>query len=273
MENGVKNFATLTGKVALVTGAAGGIGAACARELAAAGAAVMLTDINLKGCGVVAESLRAEGASAFASAQDVTSESDWERVVAETLSSAGGLDILVNNAGIYTGGTLVSNSLTQVRRVHAVNVESIFLGMKAAAEVMQPGGAAGRGGSIINLSSVAGLMGVPGHSAYGSTKGAVRLYSRHAAIEFARLGYGIRVNSVHPGLIDTDMGHMVLEDFVEIGLAPDLDTAGSMLLDMIPLSRLGSVADIASMVRFLASGEASYITGAEFVVDGGMTAT
>jgi len=269
----VKDFASLKGKVALVTGAAGGIGAACARELVAAGASVMLTDINLKRCGLVSETLNAEGGNTFFSAHDVTSESDWERAVEETLSAAGGLDILVNNAGMYTGGTLVSNTLAQVRRVHAVNVESIFMGMKCAAEVMKPGGAAGRGGSIINLSSVAGLIGVPGHSAYGSTKGAVRLYSRHAAIEFARLGYGIRVNSVHPGLIETDMGQMVLEDFVEIGLAPDLEAAGAIILDMIPLSRLGSVTDIANITRFLASEEASYITGAEFVVDGGMTAT
>lgn len=269
----MENFASLAGKAALVTGGAGGIGEACARALVAAGAVVMLTDINEQRCRQVSEALNAAGGTSFCSVQDVTVEADWERVVAETLARCGGLDVLVNNAGIYTGGTLVSNSLAQVRRVHQVNVESIFLGMKHAAAAMKPGGPAGNGGAIINLSSVAGLIGVPGHTAYGSSKGAVRLYTKHAAVEFARLGYGIRVNSIHPGLIDTDMGQLVFEDFVEIGLAPDLAAARSIALDMIPLARLGNAEDVAHLTRFLASGEAAYITGAEFVVDGGMTAT
>ena len=266
-------FASLKGKVALVTGGAGGIGAACARELVHAGASVMLTDINVQKCEQVSRELNDAGGTTFFSEQDVTSETGWERVVAATLSHCGGLDVLVNNAGMYTGGTLVSNTLEQVRRINEVNVESVFMGMKYAAQVMKPDGAAGKGGSIINLSSVAGLIGVPGHTAYGSTKGAVRLYSRHAAVEFASLGYGIRVNSIHPGLIATDMGQLVLEDFVEIGLAADLATAENMLLDMIPMSELGRVDDVANMVRFLASSESAYCTGAEFVVDGGMTAT
>lgn len=268
----MKNFASLEGKVALVTGAAGGIGAACAKELVTAGASVMLTDINVPSCEQLSQALNAAGGVTFFRSQDVSSETDWELAIDETLARCGGLDVLVNNAGIYTGGTLVSNTLEQVRRVQQVNVESVFMGMKHAANVMKPGGAVGKGGSIINLSSVAGLMGVPGHTAYGSTKGAVRLYSKHAAVEFARLGYGIRVNSVHPGLIATDMAHLVLKDFVEIGLASDLATAEAMLLDMIPLAALGNVDDISNMVRFLASDESAYCTGAEFVVDGGMTA-
>tara|TARA_R110001592_G_scaffold363248_4_gene682204 strand:+ start:56030 stop:56839 length:810 start_codon:yes stop_codon:yes gene_type:complete len=266
------NFADLSGKVALVTGAATGIGAACARELSAAGATVMLTDINVDGCEQQAKALSASGGKAFFGAQDVTVEEQWKQAVDQTLDQCGGLDILVNNAGMYIGGTLVNNTLEAVRRVHQVNVESIFLGMKYAAEAMQPGGRAGKGGSIINLSSVAGLIGVPGHSAYGSTKGAVRLYTKHAAVEFARLGYGIRVNSIHPGVIDTDMGKLVSKDFVEIGLAADLEEADAAILQMIPLATLGVPEDIARMTRFLASGESSYCTGAEFVVDGGMTA-
>ena len=137
---------------------------------------------------------------------------------------------------------------------------------------MKPGGSAGKGGSIINLSSVAGLIGVPGHTAYGASKGAVRLYSKHAAVEFARLGYGIRVNSIHPGLIDTAMGRLVFDDFVATGLAPDLAAAEAAVLQMIPMALLGKVEDIAHMTRFLASDESGYCTGAEFVVDGGMTA-
>lgn len=127
-------------------------------------------------------------------------------------------------------------------------------------------------GSIINLSSVAGLIGVPGHSAYGSTKGAVRLYSKHAAVEFARFGYGIRVNSVHPGVIDTPMGVQVFDDLVEIGMAADRDSAKALLQEMIPQARLGSVSDVANTILFLAADESQYITGQEFVVDGGASA-
>lgn len=266
------NFASLQGKTALVTGAAGGIGAACVKELVAAGAAVVLTDINVTACEQLSRSLNAGGAKTFFSAQDVTNEDDWSRVIDETLANCAGLDVLVNNAGIYTGGTLDSNTLAAVRRVHQTNVESVFLGMKYAVLAMKPGGAAGRGGSIINLSSVAGLIGVPGHTAYGSSKGAVRLYTKHAAVEFARLGYGIRVNSIHPGLIDTEMGKLVFQDFVEVGLAPDLAAAEAAVLEMIPMAALGTAEDIARMTRFLASAESAYCTGAEFVVDGGMTA-
>lgn len=266
------NFASLRGKTALVTGAAAGIGAACAKELVAAGASVMLTDINVSACEQLSRSLNAAGATTFSSAQDVTSEDDWSRVVDETLAQCAGFDVLVNNAGIYVGGTLDSNSLAAVRRVNQTNVESVFLGMKYAALAMKPGGAAGKGGSIINLSSVAGLIGVPGHTAYGASKGAVRLYTKHAAVEFARLGYGIRVNSIHPGLIDTDMGKLVFHDFVEVGLAPDLAAAEAAVLEMIPMAALGTPEDVARMTRFLASAESAYCTGAEFVVDGGMTA-
>jgi len=268
----MSNFADLSGKVALVTGAGAGIGAACARELCAAGATVMLTDINLAGCEQLAGTLNAEGGKAFCGAQDVTVEETWPQTIDQTIDRCGGFDILVNNAGMYTGGKLEDNTLEAVRRVHQVNVESVFLGMKYAAVAMQPGGRAGRGGAIINMSSVAGLIGVPGHTAYGSTKGAVRLYTKHAAVEFARLGYGIRVNSIHPGLIDTDMGRMVFKDLVDIGVAADLEEAEAAIQQMIPLATLGAVEDIARMTRFLASSESSYCTGAEFVVDGGMTA-
>jgi NAD(P)-dependent dehydrogenase (short-subunit alcohol dehydrogenase family) len=194
-------------------------------------------------------------------------------VIEATLDAFGGLDVLVNNAGIYQGGTLESNTLEEVRRVHSINVESIFLGTRQAVLAMKPGGRAGRGGSIVNVSSVAGLFGVPGHSAYGSTKGAVRLYTKHAAVEFGALGYGIRVNSVHPGLIDTAMGEEVFRDFVSIGVAPDLAAARERVLGMVPLGRLGTPRDVAHMVCFLASDASAYVTGAEFVVDGGMFAS
>ena len=262
----------LEGKVALVTGAAGGIGSACVRTLAEAGARVMATDLDGAACEAVAYSLHAHGLDVRSLQQDVCDEARWQQVVEETLRELGGLDILVGNAGIYQGGLLESNTLEQVRKVLRVNVESIFLGMKHAAAVMKPGGSAGKGGSIINLSSVAGLIGAPGHTSYGSTKGAVRLYTKHAAVEFGALGYGIRVNSVHPGLIETDMGEAVFRDFVDAGLAATIDEAKEYVLGLTALGRLGTAQDVANIVLFLASDAASYVTGAEFVVDGGLSA-
>jgi len=263
---------SLAGKVALVTGAASGIGLECARVLGMAGARVMMGDIDHSGCAAAAAALRAAGLEVQARAQDVTAEGDWQASIEATRAAFGGFDVLVNNAGIYQGGTLESNTLDEVRRVHRVNVDSVFLGMKFAAQAMKPGGAAGRGGSIVNLSSVAGLIGVPGHTAYGSTKGAVRLYTKHAAVEFGVLGYGIRVNSVHPGLIQTAMGEKVFEDFVALGLAPTADEAKTVVLGMTAVGRLGTARDVANMVLFLASDASGYVTGAEFVVDGGMSA-
>lgn len=268
----MNNFCSLEGKVALVTGAATGIGKACATQLAALGASVMLSDIDEQAGPETATELRAQTYQVEFQSLDVTSESQWQAAIENTLQRFGGLDVLVNNAGIYVGGTLISNSLDSVRKVHNVNVESVFLGMKHAAKAMQPDGVAGNGGSIVNLSSVAGLVGVPGHTAYGASKGAVRLYTKHAAVEFARLGYGIRVNSVHPGLIATAMGDQAFEDFVEIGLAKDIPEAKALVEQMTPLARIGRVEDIANMVTFLASDAAAYCTGAEFAVDGGMSA-
>lgn len=266
------NFANLDGKVALVTGAASGIGEACAEILASGGAKVMLSDIDMETCQATTDKLLAKGYQVSCIQQDVVDEQQWQVVVDACIEQLGGLDILVNNAGIYIGGLLLNNTLEQVRKIQEINVDSIFLGMRAAAEVMKPGGKSGRGGSIINLSSVAGLMGLPGHSVYGATKGAVRLYTKHAAVEFATFNYGVRVNSVHPGVIDTPMGGQVFEDFVEIGLAATVEEANLLLEKMIPMSRPGQVEEVASLVRFLASDVSGYCTGAEFVTDGGISA-
>lgn len=266
------NPLSLENKVALVTGAATGIGASCVESLARMGAKVMATDIQPELGQQSVDALVEQGLNVAFYQHDVCSEADWDRSIQATLTAFGGLDILINNAGIYIGGTLLENSLEEVQRVHKVNVDSIFLGMKAAASVMKPGAAAGKGGSIINLSSVAGLIGVPGHSAYGSTKGAVRLYTKHAAVEFGNFGYGIRVNSVHPGLIKTSMGDQAFQDFVDVGLAQTTEDAKQKIIEMTPLGKLGEVQDIANMILFLASDAAGFITGAEFTVDGGMSA-
>lgn len=267
-----KNFCDLSGKVALITGASRGIGAACAAELASAGAKVMLTDIDGEQCKATSDALNEQGYDTRSLQHDVCDESRWPEVVQTCIESCGGFDVLVNNAGIYIGGLLVNNSTDELRQLNKVNVESVFLGMKYASDAMKPNGAAGKGGSIINLSSIAGLMGVPGHSAYGSTKGSVRLYTKHAAVEFARLGLGVRVNSVHPGVIETAMGQQVFDDFIEIGMAADNDDAREKVLQLIPTGTFGQSQDIANMVRFLAADESAYCTGAEFVVDGGAAA-
>ena len=262
-------FASVAGKVALVTGAASGIGKACAGLLAAGGASVMLTDRDAATCQQATAELEADGYTVACMEQDVVDEARWDEVVDACVDQLGGLDILVNNAGIYVGGLLIDNTLAEVQRVMQVNVDSVFLGMRAAASVMKPGGRAGRGGSIINLSSAAGMIGVPGHSAYGASKGAVRLYTKHAAVEFGALNYGIRVNSVHPGVIDTPMGGQAYDNLVEVGLAGNLPEAKQLIETMTPLKRAGHIDEVAATVRFLASDAASYCTGSEFLVDGG----
>lgn len=264
----------LDGKVALVTGAASGIGEACARCFAESGAAVMLSDINADKVHAIAKELTDKGCDVQAIAHDVCQESDWQRVVDALADWKNQWHILVNNAGIYIGGKIEENTQAQVTTINRVNIDSIFLGTRFAASEMQPKGRFGQGGSIINISSIAGLIGVPGHAIYGATKGAVRSFSKHSAVEFAAFGYGIRVNSLHPGLIETDMGALVFDDFVAIGLAESIDHAKELLqTQMIPMGRLGSTRDIALAAQFLASDASAYMTGAELTIDGGFTAT
>ncbi|SFS09616.1 SDR family NAD(P)-dependent oxidoreductase [Sphingomonas jatrophae] len=241
------------GKVALVTGAGseGGLGDAIARRLVEEGATVWLTDIDEAGASARAAEI---GGSARGLGQDVTSEDDWARVLAET----GPLDVLVNNAGIAVLRMIEELTPADYARQMEVNMTSAYLGMRAAIANMR---AHGRGGSIINMSSVAGLVGIAGVSGYAASKAGLRLFGKAIAMETAK--QKIRVNSVHPGMIMTGMQKVALQD------NPDqyhLLTAG------IPMGYMGEPIEIANMVLFLASEEARYITGAEFVVDGGMTA-
>jgi NAD(P)-dependent dehydrogenase (short-subunit alcohol dehydrogenase family) len=261
----------LQGKVALVTGAARGLGAATAEAMAHAGARVVVSDIQRGAAEVVAERIRKQGGDAVAMKHDVTREVDWESVVRATVESCGGLDVLVNNAGIEQVGLITETSLEDFRLLHDINVSGVFLGLKHAARAMRPGGAAGHGGSIINLSSVVGLVGVPGLGSYCSSKGAVRLMTKAAAMEFAALGYGIRVNSLHPAIVKTELGANIVRGFAEIGLAADEAQAESLIQGMHPLG-YGQPQDIASALLYLASGAARWITGAELAVDGGLSA-
>ena len=251
-------MARVEGKVALVTGGGSGIGRACCVRLAEEGARVVVTDIDAdRGNETVQELEGASGQGLFIE-HDVTDEGQWESVVNQAEEAYGGVDVLLNNAGIYLIKPLAETTLEEWNNLMAINVTGVFLGMKHVA----PGMAEKGGGSIINLSSVAGLMGVPGHALYGASKGAVRIMTKDVAMEYAP--YQVRVNSLHPGYINTGMA--------EYGAEAAGTTVEELGREMYPLGRVGEPEDVANTVLFLASEESKYTTGAEFVVDGGGSA-
>ncbi|WP_303811796.1 SDR family NAD(P)-dependent oxidoreductase [Sandarakinorhabdus limnophila] len=253
-------MARLSGKVALVTGAASGLGAATARRLAKDGAAVLLTDRDLAGEDIAASITAAGGQAAFR-LHDVTSHPDWAATVEHAVHDFGRLDILVNNAGVAGGRhELMDHSYDAWRQILAVNLDGVFLGLRHAG----PRIAASGGGSVINLSSILGKVGMAGAAAYCASKGGVTLLTKAAALEWAPLG--IRVNSVHPGFIDTPMVSNALAD------REDGNEMRVALMNAHPIGRFGVPREIADAIAFLASDDASFITGAELVVDGGFTA-
>lgn len=257
------------GKVAVVTGGARGLGAVIAETLVEAGAKVVVTDVLAEeGARTVAKL----GANAIFLRHDVTQEAEWEAVLATAVQRFGRLDILVNNAGIEITRLFADIPLEEFNRTMAVNSTGVFLGIKHAIRTMRPGGAYGQGGTIINLSSVSGLMGSVGLGSYCASKGAVRLMTKAAAVECARLGYGIRVNSVHPAVVKTDMGTGLINDYVSLGLFPDAATAEQAFATAQPLG-LGLPQDIASGVCYLASEASRWMTGNELVLDGGLMAS
>jgi 3alpha(or 20beta)-hydroxysteroid dehydrogenase len=244
----------LDGKVALITGGARGQGAAEARLMVSEGARVMLGDVLDHEGELLAKEL---GEATAYLHHDVTSESDWSAVVAETTSRFGRLDVLVNNAGVFLVMPMAMTSLEEYMRVVTINQAGVFLGMNAVTQTMVGQGS----GSIVNISSVAGLTGTRGTIAYTASKFAVRGMTKVAALELAP--FGVRVNSVHPGIIDTPM------------LSQLRDAAGgdeSAVSGRIPVGRIADAAEVARLVLYLASDDSAYSTGAEFVVDGGMTA-
>jgi 3alpha(or 20beta)-hydroxysteroid dehydrogenase len=244
----------LEGKVALITGAAGGIGAAAAQSFAQEGAHVLLTDTDADGVRQRAAEL---GERAGAHAHDVTSEDDWDTVVSWALNGHGRIDVLLNNAGVFLAAPLADTSAQQFRRVLDVNATGTFLGMRAVAPSMRERGA----GSIVNVSSVAGLMGSPYLTAYAASKWAVRGMTKVLAKELAR--HGVRVNSLHPGQIDTDMNARQRERTPELV---------DKLIAAVPLRRIGTPHEVAQAAVYLACDESVYVTGSELVVDGGTSA-
>ncbi len=271
-------MARLDGRVAFVTGAASGIGRAAAIALAREGAGVFLTDIDMPGARETAKTITDAGGRAECRGQDVVEEDRWAELIASTLRLFGRLDILVNNAGIGTGALVTEMTLDQWNRQLAINLTGVFLGTKHALPAMRAEKPEGsyRGGSIINISSVAGLTGSPGLSGYCATKGGVRLFTKAVAMECAAAKDGIRVNSVHPGIIDTPIWGKIDEAGVigaGVGLPPGANAVDADMVAMAsPLGWAGLPADIADGIVFLASDESRYMTGSELVIDGGWTA-
>ncbi|MBC7166130.1 glucose 1-dehydrogenase [Phenylobacterium sp.] len=254
------------GKVALVTGGASGIGRACAERLAAEGAKVVVTDVQDEKGEAVAGALP-EG---LYLRHDVTDEDAWAKVVAATADRFGRLDILVNNAGIGLGGSVLEMSLADFRRQMAVNVEGVFLGVKHGLPLMRK---SGDGGSIINMSSVAGLKGAASLAGYCASKGAVRLFTKAVALECAQAQDKVRVNSVHPGIIETPIWDTIIgTGGPGANAAPERSATLDAMAGMtVPLGMKGLPADIAEGVLWLASAESRYVTGAELVIDGGFS--
>lgn len=248
------------GKVAIVTGAASnpGLGYVTAMTLAREGAKVVVTDLDLPGVEACAAAIRDAGGEALALQQDVTDEARWQEVIKAATDAFGKLDVLVNNAGIAVLAPIEQLSLAQWNKQIEVNLTSVFLGCKAAIPALRAAG----GGSIVNLSSVAGLVGLPTCSAYGASKGGVRIMSKSLAVELGK--DNIRCNSVHPGVIWTNM---------QAAATGAADPAGvDAGASRIPLGRVGKAEDIANCVLYLASDESNYVTGTELTVDAGMTA-
>jgi NAD(P)-dependent dehydrogenase (short-subunit alcohol dehydrogenase family) len=246
----------------MVTGGAMGIGRACAELLAAEGAAVAVTDRDVSDGAVVADALTALGHSAIFITHEVSQEAAWEQAVATVVSKLGKLDILVNNAGVGWFGDVEHTSLDDWHALLGVNLDGVFLGIKHAIPAMRASG----GGSIINLSSIEGLIGDPSLAAYNASKGAVRLLTKSAALYCARSRLNIRVNSVHPGYIETPM----VQKAVESSEHPDQMLRAIEALH--PVGHLGQPKDIAFGVLYLASDESTFVTGSELVIDGGYTA-
>ncbi len=262
-----------SGKVALVTGAATGIGRAAAMALAEAGARLIVTDIDEERVNQTAALINEAGGKARARVQDVVSEAGWQEIIASIKAEEGALHVLVNNAGIAIGVSILEMSLEDWQRQTAINLDGVFLGCKHAIPLMGESGAS----SIINISSVAGMQGAAGLAGYCATKGGVRLFSKAVARECAAGELPVRCNSVHPGIIDTEIWAGEISGLAES--APELMAEGGNKINVdmmaavtVPMGKLGVPKDIANGIVYLASDASSYVNGTELVIDYGLMA-
>lgn len=261
----------LTGRKALVTGGARGLGEGMAQALAAAGASVMIGDVLTSLGQETAGKLPVTGGAKTGFVKlDVTQEADWATAVQATEETLGGFDILINNAGIEVTALVSEIEAESLRRMLDVNIVGTALGLKHAFRAMRPGGSAGKGGAVVNIASVAATIAFPAIAGYSATKSAVDRLTRVAAMESGKLGFGVRVNCIYPGLVPTEMGMKLAADVVAAGLFPSPEAAVGAIIEQTPAGRLGEVADMADAVVFLCSDASRFITGAGLPVDGGM---
>lgn len=256
----------LTGRVAMVAGGAQGLGESYARALAAAGARVAITDLQQSGADVAADL----GDGHHFVRHDVADDASWQEAIASTVDALGGLDILVNNAGVEITGMITEIGPADARTMLDVNVLGTVLGLKHGLRAMRPGGPAAGGGTIINVASVAATIVFPGISVYSATKSAVDRLARVAAMESGKLGYGVRVNCLFPGLVPNQMGAGLANDVSELGLFESPEAAVQAVVELTPSGRLADESDITDALMFLASDASRFINGAALQVDGGM---
>lgn len=263
----------LDGKVAFLSGAARGIGGETARLMASAGAKVAIGDVLEERGRQTVREIEAAGGQAIFMTLDVTQEASWTAAMDATVKKFGGLDILVNNAGIFVGKGVEDATMDDWNRLVAVNLTGVVLGTRIALPHLKARGKTSpHGAAIVNLASVAGLVGSQLDPLYSLTKGGVTLFTKSTALEFGRKGYRIRVNSIHPGVIDTDMGQQTFAMRAQAMGTNDTEATRKTSVGMHPIGRLGLAEDIAKGIVFLASDDAAFMTGTGLVVDGGYTA-
>jgi len=263
----------LDGKVAFLSGAARGIGGATAKLMASVGAKVVIGDVLDERGRQTAKEIEAAGGQALYVSLDVTQEASWAGAIDAAVKKFGRLDVLLNNAGIFNGKGVEEATLDEWHKLVAVNLTGVVLGTRAALPHLKESGKTNAHGSaIVNLASIAGLVGSQLDPLYSLTKGGVTLFTKSTALEFGRKGYKIRVNSIHPGLIETDMGQQTFVMRAQQQGTNDTERARQASLALHPIGRLGVADDIAKGIVFLASDDSSFMTGAGLVVDGGWTA-
>lgn len=258
-------------RTVLISGGAGGFGAALAAAFAEGGAAVALTDINETAGAAAAQAIADAGGNCRFMHHDVTDDGAWEQVVQTTVEELGGLDILINNAGIEISQLLIDTDPAECLALLNINVVGTMLGIKHAFRAMQPEGPAGKGGVILNLASVAAISATPALGVYSASKAGVANLTSVAAAEAGRQGYGVRVNALCPSLIDTPMGKKLIDDFAGMGLGDSAEAIRSMILDRMPIGRFGQVEDVVEAALYLCSDRSSFLTGVSLPVDGGMS--